>query len=52
MFSCEYWEIFKNTYFEEHLRAAASVRFFYDMRLNNLKINSKKLRKQNAKVRK
>ena len=24
MFSCEYWEIFKNTYFEEHLRTAAA----------------------------
>ena len=24
LFSCEYWEIFKNTYFEEHLRTAAS----------------------------
>ena len=24
MFSCEYYEIFKNTCFEEHLRAAAS----------------------------
>ena len=26
LFSCEYWEIFKNTYFEEHLRTAASER--------------------------
>ena len=25
VFSCEYYEIFKNTYFEEHLRTAASV---------------------------
>ena len=25
MFSCEYWEIFKNTYFDEHLRTAALV---------------------------
>ena len=24
MFSCEYWEISKNIYFEEHLRPAAS----------------------------
>ena len=24
MFSCGYCEIFKNTYFEEHLRTAAS----------------------------
>ena len=24
VFSCEYCEIFKNTYFEEHLRTAAS----------------------------
>ena len=27
MFSCEYYEIFKNTCFEEHLRAAASDTF-------------------------
>ena len=26
MFSCEYWEIFKNNYFEEHLRTAASLK--------------------------
>ena len=25
MLSCEYYEIFKHTYFEEHLRSAASV---------------------------
>ena len=25
MFSCEIWEIFKNTYFEEYLRTTASV---------------------------
>ena len=25
IFPCEYWEIFKNTYFEEHLQKAASV---------------------------
>ena len=25
VFSCKYYEIFKNTYFEEHLRTAASV---------------------------
>ena len=25
MFSCEIWEIFKNTYFEEHLRTAAFI---------------------------
>ena len=25
VFSCEYGELFKNTYFEEHLRTAASV---------------------------
>ena len=29
VFSSEYWEIFKNTYFEEHLRAAASVCLFF-----------------------
>ena len=26
MFSCEYLEIFKNNYFEEHLRTAASLK--------------------------
>ena len=25
MFSYEYWEIFKNTYFEEYLQTAASA---------------------------
>ena len=25
VFSCEYCEIFKNTYFEEHLQMAASI---------------------------
>ena len=25
MFSCEYYEIFKNTYFEEHLQTAATI---------------------------
>ena len=26
MFSCEIWEIFKNMYFEEHLRTTASIK--------------------------
>ena len=25
MFSCEIWEIFKNTYFDEHLQTTASL---------------------------
>ena len=25
MFSCEYYEIFKNTYFKEHLQTDASI---------------------------
>ena len=25
MFSCEFWKIFKNTYFEKHLPTAASA---------------------------
>ena len=25
VFSCDYWDILKNTYFEKHLRTAASV---------------------------
>ena len=29
MFFCEYSEISKNTYFEEHLRTAASVSCYY-----------------------
>ena len=28
-FSCEYCEIFKNAYFEEHLRAVASVALYF-----------------------
>ena len=28
MFSCEYWEISKNIYFEEHLRTAAAASLF------------------------
>ena len=27
VFSCEYWEIFKNTYFEERLPTAATACF-------------------------
>ena len=26
MFYCEYWKIFKDTYFEEHLRSAALLK--------------------------
>ena len=33
MFSCEYCEIFRNTYFEKHLRTVAS-QFFYLERVN------------------
>ena len=32
MFSCEYCEIFKNTYFVEHLRVAASASFLLELR--------------------
>ena len=28
MFSCEIWDIFKNTYFEEHLRMTAFLMRF------------------------
>ena len=28
VFSCEVWETFKNTYFEEHLRRTASENVF------------------------
>ena len=28
IFSCEYWEVYKNAYFEEHLRMAASAFLF------------------------
>ena len=30
MFSCEYCGIFKITCFEEHLRTAASIRYYFD----------------------
>ena len=30
MFSCEFCEIFKNTYFQEHLRATASEKVGYE----------------------
>ena len=40
MFSCEYCKIFKNTYFEEHLQAAASVNII-DMLLLTDKLNLK-----------
>ena len=33
MFFCENCEIFKNTYFEEHLRTAASVFLYYFIRV-------------------
>ena len=26
LFSCEFWEIYKNTFFTEHLRVPASVK--------------------------
>ena len=32
LFSSEYWEIFKSTYFEEHLRTAASENVFMKLR--------------------
>ena len=37
MFSCEIWENFKNTYFEEHLRRAASEMNFNKI-LKNLSV--------------
>ena len=46
MFCCEYWEIFKNTYFEEHLRTTASYfmkKNRHSWRLNN---SSKKILNQ------
>ena len=35
MFFCEYWDIFKNTYFEEHLRTAASESFTWSFSYMN-----------------
>ena len=32
----EYWKIFKSTYFEEHLRTAASENVFMKLRKNKL----------------
>ena len=37
LFNSEYCEIFKSTYFEEHLRTAASENVF--MKLRKIKIN-------------
>ena len=37
LFDSEYCEIFKSTYFEEHLRSAASENMF--MKLGKIKIN-------------
>ena len=36
LFNCEYCEIFSSTYFEEHLRTAASENVF--MKLRKIKI--------------
>ena len=35
MFSCEYCEIFNNTYFEEHQRTAASKLFWVSYTIKN-----------------
>ena len=40
MFSCEICEVFKNTYFEEHLRTSASE-FIWDITLYHEKILKK-----------
>ena len=40
LFNSEYCEIFKSTYFEDHLRTAASENVF--MKLRELKITHKK----------
>ena len=31
VFSCEIWEIIKNTYFEEHLRTTASGKLYWQI---------------------
>ena len=36
VFSCEIWEIFKNAYFEEHLRTPASKWFCFLLPLSKL----------------
>ena len=36
LFNSEYCEIFKRTYFEEHLRTAASENVFMKLRKNNV----------------
>ena len=36
VFSCEICETFKNTYFEEHLRTAASENVFMKLRKINI----------------
>ena len=45
VFSSEYWDIFKNTYFKEHLRTAASVLYLELIRayLQNISFCMKKI---------
>ena len=35
VFSCKYCKIFKNTYFEEHLRTAAFIMTYYNHKVSN-----------------
>ena len=35
VFSCEFWAIFKNTFFTEHLRTTASASFITTIKLKN-----------------
>ena len=46
VFSCEYWEIFINTYFKKHLQTAASVncKNFYRAAESQIEIKYKKLK--------
>ena len=40
MFSCEYWEIFKNTYFEEYLQTVASAVKYFVVKYQRMKPNN------------
>ena len=48
VFSCEYCKIFNNTYFEEHLRTAASIK----SKLNVRNRNARKSRTENKNKKK
>ena len=53
VYFCEYWEIFKSTYFEEHLRTAVSVliKFVVIRKCNTTDYKSNSVIQSNNKTR-